>query len=182
MGIGHSVSRFDAHFPGPGGIGGESSDELVLGFSWPKDKDRFDVREARNDLVVKLGELARELSLPGVVGGDLLGFKRTGGSLFKPSRLEVDGGLAALAWLRTHPPVDLVLLDISMPDMSGEEVCKRLRADPAYAALKIIAYTAHAGPHDVERFLANGFDAALIKPISSQRLKNVVDGLFPADA
>jgi two-component system chemotaxis response regulator CheY len=96
--------------------------------------------------------------------------------------LEVDGGLAALEWLRAHPPVDLVLLDISMPDMSGEEVCKRLRADPAYAALKIIAYTAHAGPHDVERFLANGFDAALIKPISSQRLKNVVDGLFPADA
>jgi two-component system chemotaxis response regulator CheY len=96
--------------------------------------------------------------------------------------LEVDGGLAALEWLRTHPPVDLVLLDISMPDMSGEEVCKRLRADPAYAALKIIAYTAHAGPHDVERFLANGFDAALIKPISSLRLKNVVDGLFPADA
>jgi CheY-like chemotaxis protein len=96
--------------------------------------------------------------------------------------LEVDGGLVALQWLRTHPPVDLVLLDISMPDLSGEEVCKQLRADPAFADLKIVAYTAHAGPDDIERFLANGFDAALIKPITSQRLKDVVAGLFHSAA
>jgi CheY-like chemotaxis protein len=94
--------------------------------------------------------------------------------------LEVDGGLLALAWLRSHPPVDLVLLDISMPDLSGEEVCKQLRADPAFANLKIIAYTAHAGQDDIERFLANGFDATLIKPISSQRLKDTVGALFPS--
>ena len=36
--------------------------------------------------------------------------------------MEVDGGLCALDWLRTHPPVDLILLDISMPDLGGEEV------------------------------------------------------------
>jgi CheY-like chemotaxis protein len=96
--------------------------------------------------------------------------------------LEVDGGLVALEWLRTHPPVDLVLLDISMPDLSGEEVCKQLRADPTFAYLKIIAYTAHAGQEDIERFLANGFDAALIKPISSQRLKDIVAALFPVAA
>jgi CheY-like chemotaxis protein len=95
---------------------------------------------------------------------------------------EADGGLVAIEWLRTHPPVDLVLLDISMPDLGGEEVCKRLRADPAFSGLKIIAYTAHAGPDDIERFLANGFDAALIKPISSQRLKDVVAALFPTAA
>ena len=94
--------------------------------------------------------------------------------------LEVDGGLAAVEWLRVHPPVDLLMLDISMPDLCGEQVCKQLRADPAFAGLKIIAYTAHAGPDDIERFLANGFDAALIKPISSQRLKDVVASLFHA--
>jgi CheY-like chemotaxis protein len=92
---------------------------------------------------------------------------------------DVDGGLVAIEWLRTHPPVDLVLLDISMPDLSGEEVCKQLRADPAFSGLKMIAYTAHAGSDDIERFLANGFDATLIKPISSQRLKDVVAALFP---
>ena len=94
--------------------------------------------------------------------------------------MEVDGGLLALDWLRTHPPVDLILLDISMPDLGGEEVCKQLRADPNFSHLKIIVYTAHAGHDDIQRFLANGFDATLIKPISSQRLKDVVGTLFPA--
>ena len=93
--------------------------------------------------------------------------------------LEVDGGNAAINWLGSHPPVDLVLLDISMPDLSGEEVCRQLRANPDFASLMIIAYTAHAGQSDVERFLLNGFDAVLIKPISIQRLKDVVVELFP---
>ncbi|HNV58680.1 MAG TPA: response regulator [Rhodoferax sp.] len=96
--------------------------------------------------------------------------------------LEADGGIAAMELLRSNQPVDLILLDISMPDLSGEEVCKQLRSDPAYAGLKIVAYTAHAGQDDVERFLANGFDAALIKPINSQRLSEVVADLFPSGA
>jgi CheY-like chemotaxis protein len=96
--------------------------------------------------------------------------------------MEVDGGVVALEWLRAHPPVDLVLLDISMPDLGGEEVCKQLRADPKFAGLKVIAYTAHAGQEDIDRFLANGFDAALIKPISSQRLRDTVAALFPTAA
>ena len=66
-----------------------------------------------------------------------------------------------------------------MPDLSGEEVCTQLRANPVYADVVVVAYTAHAGPVDVERFLANGFNAALIKPISMQRLKDVVATYFP---
>lgn len=94
--------------------------------------------------------------------------------------LDVDGGNAALSWLKSHPVVDLVLLDISMPDLSGEDVCRELRADPAFANVKIVAYTAHAGQTDIDRFLANGFSAVLIKPISMQRLKDVVSDLFPS--
>lgn len=94
---------------------------------------------------------------------------------------EADGGQAALDWLADHPPVDLLLLDISMPDLCGEEVCHLLRADPAWASLKIVAYTAHAGQPDIERFLASGFDAVLIKPISLQRMTEVVSGLCPTD-
>jgi CheY-like chemotaxis protein len=92
---------------------------------------------------------------------------------------DVDGGYAAFDWLASHQPVDLVLLDISMPDLSGEEVCRQLRANPAFSALPIVAYTAHAGPLDIERFLANGFNAVLIKPISLQRMKDVIGSLFP---
>jgi CheY-like chemotaxis protein len=91
---------------------------------------------------------------------------------------EADGGHAALAWLGSQPTVDLLLLDISMPDLSGEDVCRQLRANPAFATLPIVAYTAHAGLTDIERFRANGFNEVLIKPISMQRLKDVVAGLL----
>ena len=91
---------------------------------------------------------------------------------------EADGGLTALDWLANNPPVDMLMLDISMPDLNGEEVCRQLRANPSFYSLKIVAYTAHASAEDSVRFLANGFDAVLIKPISLQRLKDVLLQLF----
>ncbi len=87
---------------------------------------------------------------------------------------EAGGGHAALEWLAANSP-DMVLLDISMPDLGGEEVCSALRADSAFAGLPVVAYTAHAMQVDVDRFLANGFDGVLIKPISFQALKDAVD-------
>lgn len=92
---------------------------------------------------------------------------------------DVDGGSAALDWLDVNPAVDLVLLDIQMPELDGEEVCRQLRSKRAFAALPIVAYTAHAMQVDIDRFLASGFNAALIKPISVQNLKDVVEQLFP---
>lgn len=65
---------------------------------------------------------------------------------------------------------DAVLLDLSMPGMSGQEVCRRLRASPIGATLRIVAYTAHAVPGDVEGFKADGFDDVLLKPITSDQL------------
>ena len=94
---------------------------------------------------------------------------------------QVEGGEQALAWLDTHPDVDLVLLDISMPDLCGEDVCLQLRADPRFAALPIVAYTAHVFPSDVDRFLANGFSAVLLKPVTYQMVSEVVRSLFPPD-
>lgn len=91
---------------------------------------------------------------------------------------EVDGGLPALDWLARNPAVDLLMLDISMPDLNGEAVCHQLRANPAFAGLKIVAYTAHASSEDSKRFLDNGFDAVLIKPISCQRLTEVISDLI----
>jgi CheY-like chemotaxis protein len=92
---------------------------------------------------------------------------------------DVDGGTAALDWLANNQAVDLMLLDISMPDLCGEDLCRQLRADPAFAKLPIVAYTAHAMQVDIDRFLASGFNAVLIKPITMQSLKDVVIGLFP---
>lgn len=93
--------------------------------------------------------------------------------------VEFGGGIAALEWLAGNRP-DMVLLDISMPDLCGEEVCNTMRANPAFNDVPIVAYTAHAMQVDIDRFLANGFSGVLIKPISYQALKDVVDQLIPA--
>ena len=92
---------------------------------------------------------------------------------------EVDSGSAALEWLDRNPAARLVLLDIGMPGRNGEDICRELRSDPRCADLTVVAYTAHALPGDVERFLANGFDAILIKPISLQMVRDVLGRLFP---
>ena len=91
---------------------------------------------------------------------------------------DVDGGKAALQWLSGNPPIDLLLLDISMPDMDGEDVCRELRNKPEFADLTIVAYTAHALQHDVERFMSNGFNAVLIKPISIKTMTDIIEKLF----
>ena len=92
---------------------------------------------------------------------------------------EAEGGSAALDWLGRHPAARLVLLDIGMPERNGEEVCLEMRKSSCSADLVVVAYTAHALPGDVERFLSNGFDAVLIKPISLQMVRDVVGSLFP---
>jgi len=82
---------------------------------------------------------------------------------------ECDSADQALAWLANHP-CDLVLLDISMPLVSGLELCQQLRRQASLKHLKIIAYTAHAVPHEVQLLRDAGFDQVLIKPIRSQDL------------
>jgi two-component system, sensor histidine kinase ChiS len=87
--------------------------------------------------------------------------------------LTASDGREALDTLATTQ-CDLVLLDISMPGMSGIEVCQNIRANPALASLPVIAYTAHAQQEDRRNFIASGFDEILIKPVSSEKLANAV--------
>ena len=83
---------------------------------------------------------------------------------------EADSGEAALALCQARH-FQLVLLDISMPGLSGEDTCQRLRA--LGQPQRIIAYTAHAYPAERDRFMAAGFDDILIKPINRNALAAV---------
>jgi DNA-binding response OmpR family regulator len=65
---------------------------------------------------------------------------------------------------------DLVLLDVMMPKISGFEVCKRLRADPALRDTAVLMVTALDQPSDIERAVEAGTDEFLSKPIN----KNVL--------
>lgn len=92
----------------------------------------------------------------------------------KVTILEADGGKAGLAVSEAHP-VDVFLLDISMPDMDGIEVCSRLRATPIYATATIIACTAHAGTRDHEDFIIRGFTSVLTKPFLLDELYSALN-------
>ena len=87
-------------------------------------------------------------------------------------------GLSALADAREHLP-DLAILDIMMPAMSGLDVCRELRRDPATAAVPVILLTACAEDADVAAGFAAGADDYIIKPFSprdlAMRVKAVLD-------
>jgi CheY-like chemotaxis protein len=67
-----------------------------------------------------------------------------------------------------HP--DVILLDIMMPRISGFEVCKRLRADPATHAIGVLMITALDQPSDHERAVEAGADDFVTKPINKNDL------------
>jgi len=75
--------------------------------------------------------------------------------------------------------IDLVLLDVHLPDLNGLEVCRALRANPRSATARIVMLTAAAQQDDVMRGLAAGADDYLTKPFSPVRLLSLVDRLLP---
>jgi DNA-binding response OmpR family regulator len=75
--------------------------------------------------------------------------------------------------------LDLVLLDVQLPDVSGLEVCRQLRAHPRLAATKVIMLTAAAQQDDITRGFGAGATDYLTKPFSPVRLLSMVERLVP---
>lgn len=88
--------------------------------------------------------------------------------------LEAVDGETGLELARSVLP-DLILLDLRLPRMSGEEVLAALRGDPETAELRIVAISAEARPGETARVLAAGADRFLVKPIDLQELESVLD-------
>jgi len=84
-------------------------------------------------------------------------------------RIEYDGH-AAIAAIESWRP-EVVLLDLGMPGMDGHEVARRMRAEPRYAALTLVALTGWGQQQDRERTSAAGFDHHLVKPVDIGELR-----------
>ncbi len=86
------------------------------------------------------------------------------------SVVEACDGREALRMVEETQP-DILLLDIGMPILDGYAVARKIRENPRFAALPILAVTAYAMQGDREKVLNSGFDGYLSKPVSSSLLE-----------
>lgn len=91
--------------------------------------------------------------------------------------ITAEDGESALARIKEQTP-DLLLLDISLPGMSGFDVLETLRASPEHAQLPIIMLTAHGREVEREKGLALGADDYITKPFSTHTLVDKVRGVL----
>jgi two-component system cell cycle response regulator DivK len=82
--------------------------------------------------------------------------------------VQTDQGAQVLELARKTKP-DLILMDIQLPEVSGLDITRALRGDPALCAIPIIAVTALALRGDKERILEAGCDDYIAKPISVKK-------------
>jgi CheY-like chemotaxis protein len=99
------------------------------------------------------------------------------------ARLEEEGtrllqaGYAFQAFKRLHenPDTDLILLDTTLPDMSGMDVLRRLKQDPALRGVPVIIVSAEAGKEDVQQGMGAGAAGYLPKPFRLDALFELID-------
>jgi signal transduction histidine kinase/ActR/RegA family two-component response regulator len=88
--------------------------------------------------------------------------------------IDVPVGLKGIELARSRLP-DLILLDLELPDISGNEVLERLREDPRTLAIPVVVVSAQAAPDRIERLLARGARAYFTMPYDVGKFLDVVD-------
>jgi two-component system, OmpR family, phosphate regulon response regulator PhoB len=90
-------------------------------------------------------------------------------------------GVGALEAAELYAPA-MIFLDVHLPDVSGLDVCRRLRSDPRLRCAPVVMLTAAAQQEDVARGFAAGATEYLTKPFSPIRLLSLVERLLPHTA
>lgn len=85
-------------------------------------------------------------------------------------------GIRGIAEASANPP-QVALIDIGLPGMDGYEVARRLRRDPAMRGIRLVALTGYGLVKDQNLALEAGFDLHLVKPVATDKLCGIIDGL-----
>jgi CheY-like chemotaxis protein len=85
-----------------------------------------------------------------------------------------ENGSDAIRLLESGPDFDAVLMDVMMPGLDGYETMRRIRANPRFAKLPILAVTAKAMKGDREKCIEAGASDYITKPIDSEQLLSLL--------
>jgi HAMP domain-containing protein/signal transduction histidine kinase/CheY-like chemotaxis protein len=88
--------------------------------------------------------------------------------------IHAENGKVAIAHLQAHPDVDLVLMDMMMPEMDGIEATRVIRQDPQFSRLPIISLTAKAMKGDRDKAIQAGASDYVTKPVDPEKLLSVM--------
>jgi CheY-like chemotaxis protein len=95
--------------------------------------------------------------------------------------IPANDGMIGVACALAEVP-DLILMDLSLPELDGWEATRQIRANPVTAAIPIIALTAHAFAEEVHLALQAGCDRYETKPLVYRRLKKKISDLLDPNA
>jgi CheY-like chemotaxis protein len=88
--------------------------------------------------------------------------------------ISADNGRTAIELLSTDPHIDIVLMDIMMPEMDGYETMRTIRVNPNHRLLPMIALTAKAMKGDREKCLEAGASDYIAKPVNTEQLLSLM--------
>jgi DNA-binding response OmpR family regulator len=88
-------------------------------------------------------------------------------------------GLQFLQMMQQHEDIDLVLLDVNMPNMGGLDVMRRLRSSGRLSAMKVMMVSTEGREADVQQALVLGASAYVTKPFSPAELHARIEAMFP---
>jgi two-component system, cell cycle response regulator DivK len=94
--------------------------------------------------------------------------------------IETNTGSTAVTLVLSEKP-DLVLLDLSLPDLSGLELARTIKQNPQTTEIPLVALSGYTGSDIANQALEAGMAEYLVKPTETKRLVEVIEKLTPAD-
>ncbi len=92
--------------------------------------------------------------------------------------IEAGTGVEALALIKAHPEVKLILLDVNMPEMNGDIFLEKIRAQPEYNGVRVIMVTTEAEKKTVVRIMKIGANGYIVKPFTPQTMRKSLEPIL----